>query len=131
MQPEALRLEVRLLRQEVSDLHADVGVLLARLLARDDRRIGMALLPLGEEVFDGEPFTAARLADRALNDRTARGEALRDLIADVLGDREELRPLGEFLARIEGVRLGGVRLIADGHLHGVRRYRLVRGNGAV
>lgn len=121
---DASLLELRLLRAEVAELRADLGTLLRRQFARDDRRLLLALLPLVSELLGDANFTANQLAEVALNERSPLGQALRELIADACADGDSLRPLGELLARAEGVPFAGCRLVSAGMSHGARRWRV-------
>ena len=125
----AALLELRRLAAEVADLRDEQQHLMRALLAREDRRTGSALVPLLGEAFGGEGFTAADLAALALNGRDSAAQALRELVADYCTADGGLRSLGRFLARLEGCSFGGSRLLADGALHGVQRWR-VRVSGA-
>ncbi|MBN8510129.1 MAG: hypothetical protein J0L57_16150 [Burkholderiales bacterium] len=119
-------LELRSMRVELAELREDLATLLRRQLKREDRRIALALWPWAGEIVCGEKFIATSLSELALGDRSAYGEAARELIAEANGDGTDLRPFGEFLARMEGVPLAGWRLVDAGDVHGVRRWRLRR-----
>jgi len=88
-----------------------------RLLTPDDRRIGMILVRMLGNLFGTEQFATAEVAARALH-RDTIGQALFELIGDRL--EEKARALGWLLARLEGVRFKGYRLVAAGEDRGVR-----------
>ncbi len=125
----ALALEVRRLRDEVAELRDEQAHLLRALLARQDRRVGAAMVPLLAERFEGRDFSAAELVGAVLNDRDAAAQALRELVADYASEDGGLRALGRLLARLEGVSFDKCRLAAAGQSRGVQRWR-VRVSGA-
>ena len=112
------------LQHELAEVREMQEHLARRLLDHDDRRTGGALVPLLGEIFESTPFTAADIATRALNDQTATGAAVRELLGERLTESGGLRPFGRFLARIEGVRFDGWRLVAAGETRGVMRWRV-------
>lgn len=120
---DAALVELRLVRQELAAVRESHDYLLRRLLDRDDRRTGAALLPLLAELMDGA-IDVAGVATVALNDRSAAGQALRELVAEHVTDEGGLRAFGRMLARLEGVSLGGYRLVRDGAARGVVRWRV-------
>lgn len=126
--PAAARddLELRRLSVLVAELVDDHRVLLRRLLTPEDRRTGTVLLPLLHELVEDAPFTAASIAARALNDRTATGQAVRELLAELgMGDGG-LRSFGRLLQRLDGVPLAGVRLSPAGERREGLAWRLVQ-----
>lgn len=129
-QPDALVIELRLLRAAVADLQLSHDHLLRQHLARADRRTGAALLPLAADLAGGREITAPELAAWALNDRTPSGRALCGLVEAYITDEGGLRALGRFLARIEGAPLGGHRLERAGPSRDGLRWRVVRVSGA-
>lgn len=122
----ATDLELRRLAAEQAELREAVEHLTRRLLAAEDRRTGVVLLPLLAELVGGETFTAASAAARALNDRTAIGQAVRELLADVGMGAGGLRSLGRLLLRLDGAALGGVRLVPAGERREGLAWRLVQ-----
>lgn len=122
-------LELRRLAVLVAELVEENRTLQRRLLTAEDRRIGTVLLPLVRELVDGEPFTAASAAARALNDRTATGQAVREVLADLgMGDGG-LRSFGRLLQRLDGVPLAGLRLVPAGERREGLAWRLVQVSG--
>lgn len=115
-------LELRRVREELHDLAESNENLQRRLLAAEDRRTGAALVPLLSELFEGTAFTAAEVAAAALNDRTAQGQALRELIAASCTDTGGLRALGRLLARLEGCSFGGCSLRHAGAARNAQRW---------
>lgn len=122
--PDPLVLEMRRLAAIVAELAESYQHLQRQLLSRDDRRVGSVLLPLLAEVFDDDAFTAAELQQRALNDRTDGGQALRELIGEHTTDVSGLRAFGRLLGRLEGATFDGCRLVAAGEQRGVLRWRV-------
>ena len=118
-------LELRCLRAEVAALREDQQHLMRSLLARDDRRAGQVLLPLVAELVGGHLFTGPSLLAAALADRTAAGQAAREVIADMATDAGGLRAFGRLLSRLDGVPLAGCRLQAAGEASDGRRWRLL------
>jgi hypothetical protein len=122
----ALALEVRRLIALVEDLRESHDDTMRRLLDRDDRRTGSVLVPLLANLFGDDDFTAPSIAARVLNDRTALGQAVRELVAEYVTDAAGLRSFGRMLARIESVRFGGYRLRALGNTRAGLRWRVAR-----
>jgi hypothetical protein len=121
---DPLLLELRQLRAELAELRAIVVDRVRADLAPQDRRIGAALLPLAAEVHGGE-FSAAELAAAALNDRSAAGQALCELIRDHGTDEGGgFRTLARLLERIHGMPLGGCRLVRLSESRTGRRFRV-------
>ena len=121
---DALALEVRRLAAVVEDMRESHDHLVRRLLDRDDRRTGSALVPLLAEVFPSQSFTVADLAARVLNDRTPIGQAVRELAHEYVTDEGGLKGLGRLFARLEGMRFSGCRLQLDGRPGGIARWRV-------
>lgn len=122
-------LELRRLAVMVAELVEENRTLQRRLLTAEDRRMGTVLLPLLHELVDGAPFTAASAAARALNDRTATGQAVREVLADLgMGDGG-LRSFGRLLQRLDGVPLAGLRLVPAGERREGLAWRLVQVSG--
>lgn len=122
MTDAALVLEVRRLTAVVADLADDLRHQQRRALAGDDRRVGTVLLPLAADLADGQRFSGPALYALALNDRTATGQALRETLADY----GSLKALGKLFARLDGVVLGGCRLVPAGRLGDDRAWRIER-----
>lgn len=124
--PDPLMLELRRLCSVIEDLRDEQRWLARRMLKRDDSRTGAAILPLALEVH-GEDFAPAELLAAALNDRTAVGQALLELVREYMDeDGEGCRTLAWFFIRIEGVVLGGHRLVKvdDCRARAGTRYRV-------
>ena len=113
-------LELRALRLAVAELVADQQHVERRRLAADDRRIGIALLPLAAALVEDARFTGEALFEIALDDRTPVGQAVRE----ILRDYGSLRALGKLLVRLEGIALAGCRLVAAGSHRGDRAWRI-------
>lgn len=126
---DPLILEIRRLRAELAELREDQQFLMRALLAASDKRNALRFLPLIADVLGDRAFTAPELLAAALNDRTAAGQALREVIGEFVTDDGGLRAFGRLLARIEGVPLGGCRLISAGDGRDGRRWRVVRLSG--
>lgn len=120
----ALALELRRLAAEIAALHESHDALARALLGRSDRRSGAVLVPLLGALFDGQAFTPADIAARALNDRTAEGQALRELVAEHSTDSGGLRTLGRLLSRLDGVEFDGARLLPAGRGQAGKRWRV-------
>lgn len=130
MTDAALALELRRLSaaveaqaDELAELREDHAHLQRALLSRQDRRTGAALVPLLADMLPGT-FTAADAAALALNDRTAEGQAVRELMAEYITDDGGLRAFGRLLARLEGCEFNGARLVSAGASRGVSRWRV-------
>ena len=121
MTDPALLLEVRRMAALVADLVEDQQHTERRQLAPDDRRVGRVLLPLAGELVDGR-FSGPGLYAQALDDRTPTGQAMREVLADY----GSLRALGKLFARLDGVVLGGCRLVPAGRLGDDRAWRIER-----
>lgn len=122
MNDAAMALEVRRLAELIAALADDVRHMERRRLAADDRRVGAVLLRLAHELVGDARFTAPELFARALNDRTAAGRAL----CEVLVDYGSVRSIGRLLARLESVVLSGCRLVPAGAAREGRAWRLQR-----
>ncbi len=108
---DPLALELRRLQAEQADTRALVEHLLRRQLTRETRRAGRVLLPLVAQVVGvGKTFSAPALMAAALNARTPAGDALREMLADYVGEASGMRGLGWELAELQGVPLAGYRL---------------------
>jgi len=118
-----MALEVKRLQACVSCLMEEVAWLNRRLLGAADVLAGESLLPLAAKVHAGA-FAPAELAAAALNDATADGESLRQLIDSLKDDDGQFRGLGKLLMRIHGVSLGGHRLVPAGQSRMGWRYRV-------
>lgn len=125
-QPDPAALEMRRLRDKVEELCEEQRYVMRALLARDDRRAGLVLLPLVAELLGSCTFTAAGLLAASLNARTPAGQAAREVLADMATDSGGLRAFGRLLSRLEGVVLAGCRLQAAGETGEGRRWRLTR-----
>ena len=121
--PDPLALEVRRLAAAIESQREELAWLSRRLLARDDARSGALIVSLATEVHP-EPFVAAELAAAALNDRTAVGAALRDVLKGYIDSDGGFRALARLLDRIEGVAFDGHRLVGVGPTRAGRRYRI-------
>lgn len=129
MTDQAIALEVQRLATVVAELVDENRVLQRRLLASEDRRMGTVLLPLISELVGHEPFTAAGVAVQALNDRTAAGQAVREVLADLGADDCGLRSFGRLLQRLDGVPLASLRLMQAGQRREGLAWRLVHVSG--
>lgn len=126
MNDNHLALKLRVMQSQLTDLLDEQRHLARRLLEREDRRIGTVLLPLLHELIGDAAFTAASAAARALNDRTATGQAVRELLADVgMGDGGGLRSFGRLLQRLDGAPLAGLRLLPAGERREGLAWRMV------
>jgi hypothetical protein len=115
MAPDTLMLEVRQLRELVAAALDDIQHLHRRLHGRDDRRIAGALWPLLDDLTEGAPFTGPAAYARAVQQRHVPvGAAACQLIVEHGADDGGLRSFGKFLARLEGVPLGELRLVRIG-----------------
>jgi hypothetical protein len=124
-----LLLEVRRLRADLDELRGDQRHLMRMLLAKEDRRAGAAMLPLLGDRMSEAGFAASDAWAQTLNDRSAEGQALRELIAEYFTEDGGLKAFGRFLARIEGVPLAGRRLELVDSPRGINRWRVVRVSG--
>jgi hypothetical protein len=100
------------LRAEVAELREDMQFLLRRLLATDDRRDLVRLLPAAHALLGNQVWSASSLADAAAV--SPDGGPLSLLIAENVTERGGLRGFGRLLARLEGAPLGGLRLVRCG-----------------
>ncbi len=123
--PDALVLELRMVRADLNELRDSHADLLRRLLEAGDRRTGVVLFPLMAELVPGR-FTAKEVLSVAFDTRTPTGKALLELVKEHATDDGGLRAFGRQLARLEGVPLAGYRLVRDGQANAGRRWRLVR-----
>ncbi|MBL8288276.1 MAG: hypothetical protein JNL85_09865 [Rubrivivax sp.] len=110
---------------EVRALREEVGHLMRRLLAPDDRRDLAALLPLVWAILGTRAWTAADLAAAAAAGAGARADALVAFVATYTTEAGGLRMLGRLLTRCEGASAGGLRLhrldvTSDGGIYAVR-----------
>jgi hypothetical protein len=121
-------LELRVLREAVSQLAEETRHLTRRLLERDDRRAGLVLWPLVHELVGERPFTGPGLLQAALNTRTPIGQAVKEIITE-LSDGDTLRSFGRMLQRLQGVPLAGYRLVYVGESRGGLRWQLARVSG--
>jgi hypothetical protein len=121
---DMLVLEVRRLAALVAELLDEQQHVHRRLLEREDRRTGAALVPLLAEAFGTGDFTAAAVAAHALNARDAAGQALRELVGEYATERGGVRAFGRLLVRLEGVTFDGHRLVSMGQVRGVARWRV-------
>jgi hypothetical protein len=118
----AILLELRALRAEIAGLREDHHHMERRLLERDDRRAGEALLPLLHELVGDAVFSGPSVFAVLLNDRTPVGQAARELISDI----GSVKAFGKFLARLDGIALAGVRLVPVGKQRDNRAWQLVQ-----
>ena len=94
--------ELAAVRAKLDELCEAQEHLTRRLLEREDRRTGGALVPLLGETFQDEAqFTAAEVAAKALNDRTATGQALREVIAEHITEDAGLRSFGRLVDGVD------------------------------
>jgi hypothetical protein len=124
-----LALQLRLMQAMLEELRESVDHLGRRLLERDDRRTGEALLPLVAAILGSQTFTAPSLAAALLNDRSAEGQAARELVAGFCSTDGGLRAFGKLLARLDGVALAGCRLVPVSSRRDGRLWRVVRVSG--
>jgi hypothetical protein len=116
--------ELRAVRAEQEEQREALDDLARRLLTSDDRRIGMPLIRILANLFGHERFAAVDIAAKALHRQDTAGQALCELIGDRLGKKGGVLALGWLLARLEGVRFKGYRLVAAGENHGIRLWRV-------
>ena len=111
MTPDALTLELRLLRAELADLRDDHRELQRQLLSKADRRTGLRLAPaIVRVVGEGRSFTVAYLAGLVVEDYTPAACVIRDALADHADADGGFRGLGRLLQRLQGVPLAGWRI---------------------
>jgi hypothetical protein len=116
---------VRKLASLVAELVEDQQHVERRRLAADDRRVGVVLLPLIDEVVLDRRFTGPLLYQAALGTRTAAGQAL----AAVLADYGSMRAVGKLLARLSGITFDGCRLAPAGRIGDDRAWVVDRVSG--
>lgn len=115
----ALRAEIAAMRAEQAELREDVQLLTRRLLKADDRAVLAELLPLAAAVMGDTTWTSEDLAARAVSLKTPQADALAELIAAQDTEAGGLRAFGKTLGRIEGISVGGLRLVRSGTEGGV------------
>lgn len=129
MTDAALTLELRLVRAELAEVRESQADLVRRLLEREDRTTGRVLLPLVNDLVGERDLDAGTLAAAALNDRTATGQAVREIINDYTDCDGSFRSLAHLLKRLQGVHLGGCKLVPRGEGRGGLRWRVVQVSG--
>ena len=121
---DAVVLELRRLAAMVEAQNDCIGDLQRRLLAKDDRRTALRLIPaLARIAGDGRPFEVAKLAALVLNDRRPAAGVVRDALGDHADVDGGFRGFGRLLQRLHGVPMGGWRI----QRAGPERWRLVAG----
>ena len=109
---DAVVLELRRLAAMVEAQNDCIGDLQRQLLAKDDRRTVLRLIPaLARIVGEGRPFSVAELAALVLNDRSPGAGVIRDALADHVDIDGGFRSFGRLLQRLSGVPLSGVRVL--------------------
>jgi hypothetical protein len=107
---DAAMLELRRLAAAVESQADELAELRRCLLDKADRRTGARLVPALARLTMGRVFTAATVADLALDGTGPAAGVVAGVVADLADEDGGLRAFGRLLHRLRGVRFGALRL---------------------